>query len=118
MKHIFYPLLAIYFSLSTLSAQQTVNQSKWCASNDMMDAYFQKHPEMKQKFDAYQAEANAAQKTLENQTQRNAVVNYTIPVVFHVLHQNGSENISDAQIQDQIDLLNRDYNLLNTDTSV
>jgi hypothetical protein len=31
---------------------------------------------------------------------------YTIPVVFHVLHQNGIENISDAQVMDGFGLLN------------
>lgn len=41
---------------------------------------------------------------------------YVIPVVFHVLHTNGSENISDAQIQDQINLLNRDFRKQNGDT--
>lgn len=44
---------------------------------------------------------------------------YTIPVVVHVIH-NGEAvgtgtNISDAQIQSQIDVLNKDYNRLNTD---
>ncbi len=34
---------------------------------------------------------------------------YTIPVVFHVLHQNGSENIADAQIADAIAILNAHY---------
>ena len=42
---------------------------------------------------------------------------YTIPVVFHVLHNNGSENISDAQIQDQLNILNRDYRKLNSDAN-
>lgn len=46
----------------------------------------------------------------------NFKAQYTIPVVFHVIHQNGIENISDAQIIDQINILNRDYN--NPDTSV
>ncbi|MBX7051332.1 MAG: T9SS type A sorting domain-containing protein [Flavobacteriales bacterium] len=39
-----------------------------------------------------------------------------IPVVFHVIHNNGPENISDAQIWDQMEVLNRDYNKLNADT--
>ncbi|MFM7813449.1 MAG: hypothetical protein ACKO66_02915, partial [Flavobacteriales bacterium] len=39
-----------------------------------------------------------------------------IPVVFHVLHMNGPENITDAQILDQMFVLNRDYNKLNADT--
>lgn len=42
---------------------------------------------------------------------------YTIPVVFHILHLNGSENISDDQVYDQMDILNTDYRLLNSDTA-
>ncbi len=42
---------------------------------------------------------------------------YTIPVVFHIIHNNGSENISDAQVQDALNILNRDYRKLNPDTS-
>lgn len=34
---------------------------------------------------------------------------YTIPVVFHVLHQNGTENISDAQIADALAILNAHF---------
>jgi hypothetical protein len=39
----------------------------------------------------------------------------TIPVVVHVLYNDQSENISDAQIHSQIDALNRDYRMLNAD---
>ncbi len=42
--------------------------------------------------------------------------NYIIPVVFHVIHENGDENISDAQILDQMAILNRDFRKLNADT--
>ncbi len=40
-----------------------------------------------------------------------------IPVVFHILHKVGAENISDAQIYDAMELLNIDYNLQNADTA-
>jgi PKD repeat protein len=90
----------------------------WCHSIEMMEANFKKHPELRQQYENYQAQLNAIQNTAGNNAQRTAVTDYTIPVVFHVLHQNGIENISDAQIQDQIDIFNRDYNLQNTDTSV
>jgi PKD repeat protein len=40
-----------------------------------------------------------------------------IPIVFHIIHNYGSENISDAQIIDAVKLLNIDYNKLNTDTT-
>jgi hypothetical protein len=36
---------------------------------------------------------------------------YTIPVVVHVLHQNGIENISDAQIYNALELANNVFDL-------
>jgi PKD repeat protein len=44
--------------------------------------------------------------------QRNP---YIIPVVFHIIHANGPENISDAQVYDAIRVLNQDFNKLNPD---
>src|SRR5215204_2065315 len=38
-----------------------------------------------------------------------------IPVVVHVVHKTAAQNISDAQIQSQIDVLNRDFRKTNTD---
>ena len=42
---------------------------------------------------------------------------YVIPVVFHVLHLRGRENISNEQILDAMAVLNRDYDKQNADTS-
>ncbi len=42
---------------------------------------------------------------------------YRIPVVFHVLHLRGIENITNEQIQNQIDILNRDYDADNADST-
>ncbi len=42
---------------------------------------------------------------------------YTIPIVFHIIHQYGSENISDAQVYDQMRILNEDFRKLNADTT-
>ena len=39
----------------------------------------------------------------------------TIPTVVHVIHNNSTENISNAQIQSQIDVLNKDFSRLNSD---
>ncbi len=41
--------------------------------------------------------------------------NYLIPVVFHIIHNNGPENISDEQVQDAVRILNEDFNQLNFD---
>jgi len=40
---------------------------------------------------------------------------YTLPVVFHIIHQYGSENISDEQVFDAMRVLNEDFNKENPD---
>jgi len=41
----------------------------------------------------------------------------TIPVVVHVIYNTSQQNVSDAQIRSQIDVLNRDYLKQNPDTA-
>jgi hypothetical protein len=41
----------------------------------------------------------------------------TIPVVVHVLYNNNAQNISDAQIISQIDVLNEDFRRMNADAN-
>ena len=64
-----------------------------------------------------QIEAHTAQWTPVVEAQRAAgqSVVVTIPVVFHVLYANSTQNISDAQIQSQLDILNEDFRRLNAD---
>lgn len=57
-----------------------------------------------------EAEINAL---LKDKSIESRAAIYTIPVVFHVIHTNGPENISREQILDQIRVLNNDFNLLN-----
>ena len=40
-----------------------------------------------------------------------------LPVVVHVVHRAAEENISDAQVKSQIDVLNKDFRAKNTDKS-
>ncbi len=54
-------------------------------------------------------------------TNRTSATVYTLPVVVHVIHQGEAigigSNITDAQIQSQIDVLNEDFRRLNADAS-
>lgn len=102
-------LLLIISSFSY--AQQSPNSR--CQSTEAMNVHFKKHPELKQQFDTYQT----LSKTSLNASKIAAVTNYTIPVVFHVLHLNGNENISDAQVEDAVNNLNIDFSKQNSDTS-
>ena len=51
-----------------------------------------------------------------NKTTRNLVENVIkIPVVVHVIYSKSQENISDAQIQSQLDVINEDFRRTNSD---
>lgn len=52
-------------------------------------------------------------KKLHKNNEIESVV--TIPIVVHIVYKNATENISDAQIQTQIDALNKDFRNLNAD---
>lgn len=49
-----------------------------------------------------------------NESNRSSVV-VTIPVVFHIVYSNATQNISDAQILSQLEILNDDFRRLNSD---
>lgn len=61
-------------------------------------------------------ESFTEQYTAQHASERSGNV-LIIPIVFHVIHNYGVENISDAQILDQVRILNEDFRLLNSDTS-
>ena len=62
-------------------------------------------------------EANALRKLPGTKVvSATGVVQYKIPVVFHVMHTYGTENISKAQIQDAVNSLNLSFQKLNPDT--
>ncbi|MDX9751152.1 MAG: M43 family zinc metalloprotease, partial [Flavobacteriales bacterium] len=60
----------------------------------------------------------AVQEYLSEADLRDDQEEITIPLVFHVLHLKGIENITTAQIVNQVALLNRDFATLNADTSL
>jgi len=55
------------------------------------------------------------QQELANPQPKAAGTIYYIPVVFHILHMNGAENISDEQVYDAIRVLNEDFSGSNAD---
>lgn len=52
-----------------------------------------------------------------NPSKQNRLL-VTIPVVFHVVYNTTAQNISDAQIQSQLTVLNNDFRKLNADVSL
>jgi hypothetical protein len=58
-----------------------------------------------------------AQRRSARETGQQAPTVILIPVVVHVLYKSAAQNVSDEQINSQIDALNRDFRRRNADTS-
>ncbi len=87
-----------------------------CGQQTVRENYMKKHPELLKNSIQTNNQVAITDKLNNNQNLTAAPL-YTIPVVFHILHIGGTENISDAQIQSQMMILNRDYQKLNADTT-
>jgi PKD repeat protein len=111
------------FVLSALLAGGLVSQSfaqgtYKCGTTKATQKMYNAHPELIQDEQAYNTMITDQVNAKKQMGATRAVEQvYIIPVVFHIIHTYGSENISDAQVIDQVNILNRDYRLLNTDIS-
>lgn len=104
-------LLLSLFLLSGLisTAQNTPIRPIICGNDIFSDMVRIHHPALKTNFDA----------TFEAARQNTSVSQrspYTIQVVVHVVWKDEAENLADSIIENQIAILNADYNRLNADT--
>ncbi|MFC5271027.1 M43 family zinc metalloprotease [Adhaeribacter terreus] len=108
-------LFATVFCLCFTTRAQETMQSRNCATDEVNALLGQNQPEYK---NALQEVEKAAALYLQNRSgQRTNSLGDTIPVVFHVLYNTVQQNISDLQIQSQLDVLNEDFNRRNPDAS-
>ncbi len=112
MKRILYAF-AFFGTAASVFAQAPARRS--CGSHEHFLLQLVDHPEMARTQSNIErfTEAYAANPF----SSKTAAPVYTIPVVVHVLYNTSAQNISQAQIQSQIDVLNADYQLLNADAS-
>lgn len=88
-------------SESIITASETV-LSNFCAHDALLEKKLQKDPGFKDKHLAFE-------KQMYDHLNNNiggTEADYTLPIVVHIVHQNGVENISDAQILQAVDDLN------------
>ena len=103
---LFVTLIAIFSSASITQAQIV----QPCGHDHVTTQWWAKNPKTKEVYERSVKKINASIKSkskFNNSGMRN--VRMTIPVVFHILHLNGPENIIDEQIHYQIRILNMDY---------
>lgn len=115
-------LLRVAFLSAFVFNSAIAQEVKPCGTTEMMNKYLNEHPAIKSQYLAeeqmrdQQDQASFAKGYKEGDGKAMLPI-YIIPVVFHILHVGGPENISDAQIMDEMRILNEDYRKLNPDIS-
>jgi hypothetical protein len=96
---------------STNEPANAVTERK-CATQDVLEAQLKADPSLAIRM-------NQIEEFTQNAILTKRLVNgkIEIPVVVNVLYRTTAENISATQIQSQIDVLNKDFNALNSDYS-
>ncbi|HLF51385.1 zinc metalloprotease [Flavobacterium sp.] len=116
MKKLFLSAAALLF---LFSCQNDENSSaplaeaaahRGCASQEVLEAQLKADPSLAIRMN--QIEAFTEKAMLEGRLVNGKI---EIPVVVNVLYKTAAENISLAQIQSQIDVLNQDFNATNSD---
>jgi PKD repeat protein len=97
----------------TLSMQVSAQQNFTCGNPEQLRKLYAANPQMEA--DYYKL-INKYKQTIHGEKNTDTTI-YRIPIVFHVIHEYGAENITDAQILDEMDILNIDYRKLNADTA-
>jgi hypothetical protein len=89
---------------------QLVTTQRACATQEMFELQLKQDPTLAQRMEAIE---NHTAKIMETGRIVNGVVE--IPIIFNILYNTASDNISQAQIQSQVDILNKDFNAKNSD---
>ena len=98
-------LLLAVLAVGALHAQRN------CGSMEYLESQIQEDPKREAKMEAIERHLEELDEAGTRAV--NGVV--TIPVVVHVIYNNSTENISDAQIMSQITVLNDDFRRTNND---
>src|SRR3954454_7938423 len=86
-----------------------------CGAMQVTERLYEQDPRLRERHQRIEEEARRSIERGEAQRVWRKVV--TIQVVVHVVHKTDEENISDAQIKSQIDVINKDYRGTNGDRS-
>ncbi|RYE18115.1 MAG: hypothetical protein EOP45_14640 [Sphingobacteriaceae bacterium] len=96
--------------------EPTAEIGQRCASTELFEQQVAEDPgflQRRQQIESY------TQTVLKNKSNYRLLADGTveIPVVVHVIYSTTAQNISDAQVQSQIDVLNEDFTKTNADNA-
>lgn len=104
--------IGLLMSFNSVGQTNPVSLENWCGTSQRMNELMQ-DPSY-QIIHAQDEQIRANELLNPNPSQKSI---YKIPIVFHILHNGGSENISEAQIFNALEVINRDFRKQNADTA-
>lgn len=108
-------LLSMLF-LITVCATNAQQLQHWCGSDAVNNAAERNNPDVARTRQQLEEFTRHFDKNKLLHKRNSGAPTYIIPVVVHIVHDCGPENISDAQVFDMMRIINEDYAKLNTDT--
>ncbi len=109
-----------FFTLLLISlfyTQAGITQVTRCATVEHEAALKAKDPDYEKRKQEIEAFTNRYIQKNKSQNKMEGGVTIKIPIVFHIVYKTAAQNISDARIMEQIDILNADFRRLNADTT-
>lgn len=103
---------ALILLLMAFNATVIYAQYQRCASNEVYERMLKEDPQFAA--NRVQIERETRQWIQDNANNKIGAV-VTIPVVFHVVYNTSAQNISDAKILEQLNVLNQDFGRTNAD---
>lgn len=100
-------------ALPMAAMAQQAPQLHWCHADEMRQRLIEQDPTYLEREAAYEAEM--VELLRNSAVQRDEELVYVIPIVFHILHAGGDENLPESLILSAIQELNDDYRKLNSD---
>ncbi|GIV23045.1 MAG: hypothetical protein KatS3mg025_0704 [Bacteroidia bacterium] len=92
-------------------------QTHRCGTIERLQYLMQQDPSILSRMQAVEEHTRQYMQNLARMPGQRTNNVITIPVVVHIVYRTASENITDAQVQSQIDVLNEDFRRLNADTT-
>src|SRR5258705_10136784 len=109
-------LLALFIFLISIQENPIYSQNAVrCGTTQYLDRQKSKDTSLESRLQSNETLLQAAASQAQNQRTTGTII--TVPVVFHVIYRTTQQNISQARILDQLNVLNADYAKNNADTT-
>ncbi|MFA8435701.1 MAG: GEVED domain-containing protein [Marinifilaceae bacterium] len=107
-------MLLLGLTQATFAQNHHEHEHNRCSNSQLkkyLDEQLKANPELKRKMEISKARSKQAVRGLKAER----TTPYVIPVVFHIIHNYGVENISDAKVYEALEIINKDYSAQNED---